>query len=226
MATDSFVNRALSFIFPIILEKCDGEKGHELEVTLENGRIVLNSATANYSFGSLHKVWTKALGGIDLKNTDKILVLGGGVGSVPSIVHNKLDRKAHITMVEHDSEVIRLGNEYFGLQNSDRIKIEHQDAFAFCQRVDGLSYDLILIDLFSDLNIPDEVSKTTFWNDLDKHLNSNGIIMLNTIIHDRSSRALVEKLMGFISEKYSNVQELALFDINHVFIIRTSHSKV
>ena len=122
MAKDSFVNRAISFILPVIIERRKGEKGQELEVTLENGRIVLNIAIAKYSFGSLRRIWSKALDTIDLDDIHRILLLGGVVGSVPHIIHNRWKSNAHITMVEHDSEVIRLGRQYFGLQISDQIK--------------------------------------------------------------------------------------------------------
>ena len=224
MAKDSFLNRAMSFILPIIIDRCQGEKGQELEVTLENGRIVLNSAFANYSFGSLHKVWTRALGTIDLNDTDQILLLGGGVGSVPNIIHDTMKINAHITMLEHDSEVIRLGQQHFGLQGSDRLKIVHKDAFAFCQSCTSPKYDLILIDLFKDLSIPEEVGEIEFWNDLQRLLGQNGRIVFNTILHDDVSRSKVEELKVLLSDRYGSVQELVLFEINHVFIIQVGSS--
>ncbi|HRB54468.1 MAG TPA: spermidine synthase, partial [Bacteroidia bacterium] len=73
-----------SFITPVIIHKDQSEVNSILETTLENGKLVLNSAHANYSYGSLFRVFIKALlrFNIDIKNKKKILVLGMGGGSV------------------------------------------------------------------------------------------------------------------------------------------------
>lgn len=223
MAKDSFVNRALSFILPITVERCKGEKGHELEVTIENGQLVLNSNTANYSFGTLHKVWRKAIAKIEIQKEDEILVLGAGAGSIRKIVHDEIGIQAHLTMIEAEQVVLDLGAKYFGFVQSSELKILKADAFEYCSSSQD-RFNLILIDLFTDLNIPNEVSKETFWNDIDGLLNNKGVIMLNTIIHDNTTTSMVEKFRTFLSERYGDVQELILFDINHVFIVQIRSS--
>ena len=57
--------RLLSGLAPVRLERTQGRHG-PLELTLENGRLVVNSAHANQSFGRLHRVWQKCFADIDL----------------------------------------------------------------------------------------------------------------------------------------------------------------
>ena len=75
--------RLLSSLAPVRLERAQGLHG-PLELTLENGRSVVNSANANQSFGSLHRVWQRCFADIDLTRhrPERILLLGYGAGSV------------------------------------------------------------------------------------------------------------------------------------------------
>lgn len=57
--------RLLSTLASVRLERVERLHG-PLELTLENGRLVVNSAHANQSFGSLHRVWQKCFADIDL----------------------------------------------------------------------------------------------------------------------------------------------------------------
>ncbi|HNB13520.1 MAG TPA: hypothetical protein PKY09_11485, partial [Bacteroidia bacterium] len=80
----SFFQWLLSFLYPVIIQKDQSDVNSVLETTLENGKLVLNTAHANYSYGSLYRVFIKALlrFNLDIKNKKKVLVLGMGGGSV------------------------------------------------------------------------------------------------------------------------------------------------
>ncbi len=79
--------RFLSHVWPVRVQRAAGTHG-TLELTWEYGRLVVNSANANQSFGSLHRVWRAALrdAGIQRKEPRTALVLGYGAGSVAHIL--------------------------------------------------------------------------------------------------------------------------------------------
>ena len=81
MAQPSLLKRLLSYLFPFTRRVPSPVSGH-LEVTLYNGRKVLDSATANYSYGALQRVLRYGLQQLDLVQVRSILLLGLGGGSV------------------------------------------------------------------------------------------------------------------------------------------------
>ena len=54
------LRRVFSWIWPIEVVRTQGHFG-ELAVRWEDGKLVLNSANGNQSFGSLHRVWQRTL---------------------------------------------------------------------------------------------------------------------------------------------------------------------
>lgn len=70
--------KLVSYIFPIRGARIGIKANTQLELRWENGKLVLNTDKANYSFGSLHRIWRKALKEVSIKDTNRILVLGGG----------------------------------------------------------------------------------------------------------------------------------------------------
>src|SRR3954471_6764919 len=69
-----------SFIYPVTVERTSSALNPLLEVRIENGKYVLNSEHANYSFGSLHRIFKRAfkmtrIGDKEIKN---VLLLGFG----------------------------------------------------------------------------------------------------------------------------------------------------
>ena len=56
----TFFQKLFSYILPVSILKTKSEFNSSLEVTVENGKLVLNSANANYSYGSLFKIFKKA----------------------------------------------------------------------------------------------------------------------------------------------------------------------
>lgn len=50
----------MSWFHPVQLEKVQGELGHTLEVNVNNGKIVLDTATVNYSYGELQNIFDYA----------------------------------------------------------------------------------------------------------------------------------------------------------------------
>ena len=94
------IKRLLSFLFPVKIHQKKSVYSKNLEVTWNNGYLVLDSENTNYSFGSLQRVLKKGLKYIGyerIQNFESILVLGVAGGSViETLKKEKLALKGEI----------------------------------------------------------------------------------------------------------------------------------
>ena len=105
-----------------------------LEVTWNNGQLVLDSENTNYSFGSLQRILRKGLKYIGferIRNFENILVLGVAGGSVIKTLANEINYKGKITGVEIDEQIIEIAKEYFKLDSIPNLELIIDDAFEF-----------------------------------------------------------------------------------------------
>lgn len=181
------IKRLLSYLLPINIYQKKSEFSKNLEVTWNNGFLVLDSENTNYSFGSLQRVLKKGLKyiGYDRINKfDSILILGVAGGSIIETLKNDLKFKGKITGVEIDAAVIEIANKYFGLDQFDNVEIVIDDAFEFVLKTRE-KYDLIVIDIFQDTTMPNFLFEDFFINRINFLLNVNGFILFNTMILDK-----------------------------------------
>ena len=181
------IKRLLSYLLPINIHQKKSEFSKNLEVTWNNGFLVLDSENTNYSFGSLQRVLKKGLKYIGYDRINKfesILILGVAAGSVIETLKNDLKFKGKITGVEIDTTVIEIANKYFGLDQFDNVEIVIDDAFEFVLKTKE-KYDLIVIDIFQDTTMPNFLFEDFFINRINFLLNVNGFILFNTMILDK-----------------------------------------
>ena len=181
------IKRLLSYLLPINIHQKKSEFGKNLEVTWNNGFLVLDSENTNYSFGSLQRVLKKGLKYIGYDRINKfesILILGVAAGSVIETLKNDLKFKGKITGVEIDTTVIEIANKYFGLDQFDNVEIVIDDAFEFVLKTKE-KYDLIVIDIFQDTTMPNFLFEDFYINRINFLLNINGFILFNTMILDK-----------------------------------------
>lgn len=184
------IKRLLSFLFPLKIHERKSVYSKNLEVTWNNGYLVLDSENTNYSFGSLQRVLKKGLKYIGyerIQNFKSILVLGVAGGSVIETLKREIKFEGQITGVEIDPIVIELANNYFGLGNYNNVTIVIDDAFAFVLKTKE-KYDLIIIDIFQDTTMPNFLFEDFFINRINFLLNVNGFILFNTMTLDYKDR--------------------------------------
>ena len=184
------IKRLLSYLLPIKIHQKKSEFSKNLEVTWNNGYLVLDSENTNYSFGSLQRVLKKGLKyiGYDrIKKFDSILILGVAGGSIIETLKNDLKFEGKITGVEIDPAAIEIANKYFGLDQFDNVEIVIDDAFEFVLKTKE-KYDLIVIDIFQDTTMPNFLFEDFFINRINFLLNINGFILFNTMILDYKDR--------------------------------------
>ena len=178
------IKRLLSYILPVKIYQKKSEFSKNLEVTWNNGYLVLDSENTNYSFGSLQRVLKKGLKyiGYERINTfENILILGVAGGSVIETIKNDIKFKGKITGVEIDATAIEIANKYFGLNNYKNVEIIIEDAFEFVLKTKE-KYDLIIIDIFQDTTMPNFLFEYFFINRINFLLNVNGFILFNTMV--------------------------------------------
>jgi spermidine synthase len=211
-----FILRLLSWIWPVPIERIQGRMGW-LEVRWECGRKVLNSEQGNQSFGTLHQVWARTFEAVDLASRPvrSVLLLGLGGGSVPHILFREPGLKPEMTVLEFDPVMIDIARRHFALD--PRIKIIQGDAFVQIHALKD-RFDLVLVDLFIDLDMAQGVDTNGFIHALQDRCQGHGIVCFNTVAYDTASDLRCDRILHQLNRVFLNVKELRLEGVNRVFV--------
>lgn len=178
------IQKLFSYFIPINVYKKNSAVSKSLEVTWNNGELVLDSKNTNYSFGSLQRILRKGLKYIGyerIRNFKNILVLGVAAGSVIKTLVDEIKFEGKIIGVEIDKEIITIANDYFKLDTIPNLEIIIDDAFEFVLKTKD-KYDLIIIDIFQDTTMPNFLFEDFFINRINYLLKTNGFILFNTMV--------------------------------------------
>ena len=180
-----------------VIEKSASNVNDVLEVVRTGDQIMLNSANTNYSFGGLHRVFQKAFR--EVKPEDRglkdVLILGFGVGSVATILQEELKIKCMITGVEKDAEVIRIGKDHFHTSRFKDVELVEGDASTYVKEEKKL-YDLIIVDVYVDFEVPESCESEIFVNDLNRCLTKGGLILFNKLVYNHEAGTKADELLG------------------------------
>lgn len=114
---------------------------------------------------------------------DSILILGGGAFTLPQYLADMYP-KATIDVVEIDPELVEIAKQYFVYKSPVNVRPIAKDARAFLNS-NTRAYDVVLIDVYSELSIPFSLSTTEYAASLKKAVKSNGVVAVNVIGSDR-----------------------------------------
>ncbi|WP_047549662.1 spermidine synthase [Psychroserpens sp. Hel_I_66] len=210
------MTRLLSYIVPKTKTVTSQYSG-ELEITIKNGKKHLNTKNANYSYGALQKVLKFGLEKINLQKTNSVLILGLGGGSVIETLRDDFKYEKQITAVDIDPVVIKIAEDEFGIKNNDKLNIICQDALLFVEQ-NTQEFDLIIIDLFIDVDIPKPFLKLHFWSHILNLKSSNGVILFNASLEKEKTDDL-KKIIAFLKSKVYKVDVFEkVNDVNTVLI--------
>ncbi len=216
------IKRLVSYLFPVQIYSKKSKYSKELEVTWNNGQLVLDSQNTNYSYGSLQRILKKGLKYIGyqrIKNFESILVLGVAGGSVIKTIVEEIKYTGKITGVEIDESVIEIANRYFQLDTIATLEIIIADAFEYALKTNK-SYDLIIIDIFQDTKMPDFLFENYFINNINRMLNISGFILFNTMVLNEVDK----KRNLFYKEKFDTNYSVRMYpkveEHNELFTIK------
>ncbi len=190
-----WIVKLASYLVPLRVEKRKGKMTTSLEVILENGRLKLDTARVNYSFGSLHAIFLETFNSLDFKKreVEKVLILGFGAGSVASLLMQTFQKDCAITGVENDEVVIDLARKHFHTDKFPKLRIHRMDACEFvlnCREC----FDLIVVDVFVDGVTPPGFSETPFLSRLNNLLSESGMICYNRMVSTPEAKKSAEDL--------------------------------
>ncbi|NQY29730.1 MAG: fused MFS/spermidine synthase [Flavobacteriaceae bacterium] len=217
----NFIQKIISYLYPIKVKEISSQRSGSLEVTLVNGKLVIDSENANYSYGSLQQVLKKGLIHIGLDNLQKsenILVLGVAGGSVIKTLRNDFNIEAKITGVEIDPDIIELANTYFKLNSISNLELVIEDAFQFIKTTQE-TYDLIIIDIFNDSNMPNELFEDSFWITIEQLLKNKGFCLFNSIYTSKKDMNRNQQLNTLLENLFKFSKQLKTHRINELFIL-------
>lgn len=184
------LRRLLSFFLPVTIHQQKSSISKKIEVTWNNGELVLDSQNTNYSYGSLQRILRRGLKHVGYERVAKIkqiLVLGVAGGSVIKTLIDEIGCKGTITGVEIDPEIIQVANTYFHLDKIPNLNLVIDDAFEFVLKTRE-KYGLIIVDVFQDALMPNFLFEKFFAHRLAFLLDDKGVVLFNTMtlngIHD------------------------------------------
>lgn len=184
------IAKFLSYFIPINVYKKNSAVSKTLEVTWNNGELVLDSKNTNYSYGSLQRILRKGLKyiGYDrIKKFEDVLILGVAGGSVIKTLVNEVKFKGKITGVEIDKDIVEIANNYFKLDEVKNLELIVDDAFEYVLKTKE-KYDLIIIDIFQDTTMPNFLFEDFFINRINFLLKKEGFILFNTMVINEKDR--------------------------------------
>lgn len=215
------IQKLFSYLYPIKIFKKKSVRSKVIEVTWANGELVLDSENTNYSYGSLQRILRYGLRNIGYNKVlemDHILVLGVAGGSVIKTLVDEIEYKGKITGVEIDAEMIQIANQYFNLNEIQQLEIVIDDAFEFVLKTKD-KYDLIIIDIFEDTNMPNFLFEKFFSERICFLLKDRGFVLFNTMILDEAHNVRNRKYISEINPELFTSKMLPRIEVHNELII-------
>lgn len=161
-----------------VLAEYDSPLSGKIRVKIIDDKKIVNTENTNYSYGTLEKVLNSGLDQISLEDIDSILVLGMGAGCVISSLRERYNCHTPITAVEIDPILIKIADRKYDHKDSDDLKIIQGDAYDYVLNTQE-KFDLVIIDIFVDLHVPEQFYTDEFWKGIERITNLNGFVIFN-----------------------------------------------
>ena len=112
-------------------------------------------------------------------NHDRILVLGGGAFTLPQHLA-KTYPQSQVDVVEIDPELAQIARDYFEYRDPSNVQLIFQDARTYVNQAQQ-QYDVILVDVYSDGDVPFSLMTKEYGDHLQRLLAKDGIVGVNMI---------------------------------------------
>ncbi len=192
-----------------------------LEVVLDAGKYSLNSENTNYSYGSLYSLFKKIFRKLTLNwnEINSILILGFGTGCITEII-GKYKSDCIIDGFEIDNKVIELGEKYFHTDSLKNVTFHcatSADSFLKdCQK----KFDLIIIDVYLDIKVPEELETEQFLIRVKNALTVGGLVIFNKYIYSKIIRDQIPSLKQLYEKTFKNLEVMTIMTTGKIFIAK------
>ena len=114
----------------------------------------------------------------DPDEIDRVLFIGGGGFTGPKIFADEYN--VTVDVVEIDPEVIDVAQRYFGVEESDRLRVHNEDGRRYLRETDE-EYDLIVLDAYKKDKVPFHLTTVEFVRLAESRLSEDGMFFMNII---------------------------------------------
>ncbi|MBF0161760.1 MAG: fused MFS/spermidine synthase [Magnetococcales bacterium] len=135
-----------------------------------------------------------------------ILIIGLGGGTMPGVLR-KIYPDIPIDCVEIDQAVVNVAKTFFGFAPDPRIQVFVEDGRVFVKHAlkRQRRYDLILLDAFDHISVPEHMTTREFLQEVKALLQPQGVLVANTFASGRLYDAESATYAAVFGE-YFNVQ--------------------
>ncbi len=162
-----------------------------LHIVTRDGKKILESDNANYSFNSLHRIMRFVFNEVEIQEGDDILLLWLWWGSVLKIVRKELKKENKIVAVDIDPVIIEIAQKEFNLDEYTNTEIVCQDAYDFVIS-EKRTYGLIIVDLWIDNKVPDKFFEAKFWHYILQILSLKWQVVFNMLMATTDKNELLK----------------------------------
>jgi spermidine synthase len=121
----------------------------------------------------------------------RLLFVGLGGGAMPTYTR-KVMSEATIDVVEIDPMIIDVAKSYFGFVADERLSVHADDGRAFIERAPAGSWDVIVLDAFSDDEVPYALTTAEFLAAVRARLTGDGVVVSNLWTANERYASMVE----------------------------------
>lgn len=210
-----------SYVWDIPIERTTSPQNDYLEVVWSNGRKMLNTKEANFSFGNGYKVFETAMKQVEpqIPLAKNIAILGFGCGSIHHLLEKKYKYTGSLIGIEYDAEILRLYTDHFADQYNLKPELHVEDAFKYAKSTNQ-TFDIVFIDLFYELQNSPLLDSEEFLSSLQRMCKNGGTLIFNTTTTDEMGLNTVFELQMWLSKHYKNVIKTPFQDFNQILIAR------
>ncbi len=195
-----FVISWLSYFLYIHFESDRSEIHDSVDVFMKNGQYMLTSENAIQSWGRNYYNFAETFRQVDLpEDGSKVLVLGLGFASVVELLEKDHDKHYTYDMVDIDEVIIDLCSRFIVPKLESDVNIIQADAEGFFKNWDQ-TYDMIIVDLFQDNEVPFEFYHFSFIKEVISHLNPGGVFIQNLVELSREQKETNELYISSLEQ--------------------------
>ncbi len=115
----------------------------------------------------------------EVEDLDRVLFIGGGGFTGPRRFAAEYENVT-VDAVELDPEVIDVAEEYFRLEESDRLNVYQGDGRRFLRQTDR-TYDVVIVDAFQKDKVPFHMTTREFMSLASDRMDEDGVFYMNLI---------------------------------------------
>ena len=135
----------------------------------------------------------------------KLLVMGGGAFTLPTAIHAEFP-DVQVDIYEIDGGLVNIASRFFGFKEDEKMIVHVGDA-RHLLRQGNTNYDLIIVDVFNSIDIPEDFNQPLLPVELKKRLNPDGLVAMNIIAAYHGIKAeTLKKLEQSFKKTFSKVE--------------------